>query len=116
LDSPAALAHIEALLQKAAATDPHFDLANLQLGNIYFAQGALPEALSAYQTAVATNPSNSDAHYRLGLSYKRLGQETNAEREFREYKRLDETETARIDRQRREVRQFLFVLKDQAQP
>ncbi len=115
-DSPAALAHIEALLQKAAATDPHFDLADLQLGNIYFARGALPGALSAYQKAADANPANSDVHYRLGLTYKRLGQEADAEREFQEYKRLDRTATEKIERQRHEVRQFLFVLREQAQP
>jgi len=108
-----ALAHAIALLQKSAAIDPKFDLANLQLGNIYLARGALQEALAAYQKSVAANPGNSEAHYRLGLTYKRLGEETKAQREFSEYKQLNQAQAAAVERERRELRQFLFVFKDQ---
>ena len=107
------LAHAIALLQKSAAIDPKFDLANLQLGNIYLARGALQEALAAYQKSVAANPGNSEAHYRLGLTYKRLGEEAKAQREFSEYKQLNQAQAAAVERERRELRQFLFVLKDQ---
>jgi tetratricopeptide (TPR) repeat protein len=85
----------------------------LQLGNLYFARGALPEALAAYKKAVAANSASSEAHYRLGLTYKRIGDEGKAGDEFEEYKRLDRTEAAAEERQRRELRQFLFILKDQ---
>ena len=108
-----ALAHAIALLQKSAAIDPKFDLANLQLGNIYLARGALQESLAAYQKSVAANPGNSEAHYRLGLTYKRLGEEAKAQREFSEYKQLNRAQAAAVERERRELRQFLFVLKDQ---
>lgn len=107
------LAHAIALLQKSAALDPRFDLANLQLGNVYLARGALQEALAAYQKSVAANPGNSEAHYRLGLTYKRLGEEAKAQREFSEYKQLNQAQAAAVERERRELRQFLFVLKDQ---
>jgi Flp pilus assembly protein TadD len=113
LENSTALAHAIALLQKSAAVDPKFDLADLQLGNIYLARGALREALGAYQKALAANPGNSEAHYRLGLTYKRLGEEAKAQREFSEYKQLNQTQTAAVERERRELRQFLFVLKDQ---
>ena len=107
------LRHAEALLEKAAAIDPKLDAANLQLGNLYFARGALPEALAAYQKAIASNPEGSAAHYRLGLTYKRMGEEAKAQSEIEQYKQLEKNEAAMIERQRREVRQFLFVLKDQ---
>jgi tetratricopeptide (TPR) repeat protein len=78
-----ALAHAIACCRKSAAIDPKFDLANLQLGNIYLARGALQQALAAYQKSVAANPGNSEAHYGLGLTYKRLGEEAEAQRDFR---------------------------------
>jgi Flp pilus assembly protein TadD len=106
-------AHAIALLQKSAAIDPKFDLANLQLGNIYLARGALQESLAAYQKSVAANPGNSEAHYGLGLTYKRLGKEAKAQGEFSEYKQLNQAQAAAVERERRELRQFLFVLKDQ---
>jgi tetratricopeptide (TPR) repeat protein len=112
-EDPETLQHAKALLEKSSAIDPKLDLAYLQLGNLYVSRGALPEALAAYQKAVAANPVGSEAHYRLGLTYKRVGEEAKAQREFEDYKRLDKTEAATIERQRRELRQFLFVLKDQ---
>jgi len=108
-----ALKHAEALLEKASMFDPKLDAAYLQLGNLHFERGAFEEAVAAYQKAIATNPAGSEAHYRLGLAFKRIGQEAKAQREFDQYKQLDKTETATIERQRRELRQFLFVLKDQ---
>jgi tetratricopeptide (TPR) repeat protein len=112
-ENPDTLEHAKALLEKSSAIDPKLDLAYLQLGNLYLSRGALPEALAAYQKAVAANPVGSEAHYRLGLTYKRVGEEAKAQREFENYKRLDKTEAATIERQRRELRQFLFILKDQ---
>jgi tetratricopeptide (TPR) repeat protein len=112
-DNSDTLERAEALLKKSSAIDPKLDSAYLQLGNLYFAHAALQEALAAYQKAVAANPLGSEAHYRLGLTYKRLGENAKAQREIEEYKQLEKTEAATIERQRRELRQFLFVLQDQ---
>ncbi len=112
-ENPDALRKVEALLLKSSAIDPKLDLAYVQLGNLYFARGSLQEALSAYQKAVATSPAGGEAHYRLGLTYKRIGEEAKAQREFEEYKQIDKSEAAAIERQRRELRQFIFVLKAQ---
>lgn len=108
-----ALGHAETLLEKASTIDPKLDSAYVQLGNLHFARGAFPEAVAAYQKAIAINPASSEAHYRLGLAFKRIGEEAKAQSEFEQYKQLDKTETAAIERQRRELRQFLFVLQDQ---
>jgi tetratricopeptide (TPR) repeat protein len=108
------LRHAEDLLIKASAIDPRFDLPYLQLGNLYFSQGDVRRALAAYQSAVAVNPAGSDVHYRLGLTYKRMGDDAKAQREIEDYKRLDKTEADTIERQRRELRQFLFVLQGQS--
>lgn len=102
----------EALLQKAVAIDPRFDSAYLQLGNLYAERADLSSALAAYQKAVAANPTSSQAHYRLGFAFKRLGEEAKSKREFEQYKELERRETDEIERQRREIRQFLFVLQD----
>jgi tetratricopeptide (TPR) repeat protein len=107
------LERVQALLEKSFAIDPKLDSAYLQLGNLYFARGALQEALATYQKAVAAKPLGSEAHYRLGLTYKRIGENAKAEREIEEYKQLEKREAATVERQRRELRQFLFVLQDQ---
>jgi Flp pilus assembly protein TadD len=107
------LGHIQALLEKSSAIDPKLDVAYLQLGNLHFARGRFQEAVAAYQKAISANPLGSEAHYRFGLTYKRIGDGVKAQGEFEQYKQLDKTEGATIERQRRELRQFLFVLKDQ---
>jgi regulator of sirC expression with transglutaminase-like and TPR domain len=59
------------------------------------------------------NPLLAEAHYRLGLAYKRVGQETKAQQEFQRYQEVSEADTAALERQRREVRQYLINLKGQ---
>ena len=106
---------IEALLQRAVAADPKFDEAYVQLGVVWAARGNSHQAINAYKKAVEVNPQSAEAHYRLGLAYKRAGDEEKAERELKLYKEADKTETAAVERQRREIRQFLVILKDQKQ-
>ncbi len=107
-----ALERVEGLLKKSSDLDPKLGAADLQLGNLYFARGNFQQALAAYQKANAASPASSEAHYRLGLTYKRMGNGTKAEIEFNDYKQLDKTEAAAVERQRRELRQFIFILSD----
>jgi tetratricopeptide (TPR) repeat protein len=111
---PQGLDHAKELLEKAMEIDPKLEAASVQLGNLQFARGEVPESIAAYRRAIAANPDSSDAHYRLGLAYKRIHEEDKAEKEFELFKQLEKSETEKIERQRRELRQFLFVLKDQA--
>jgi tetratricopeptide (TPR) repeat protein len=108
-----ALEQARSLFQKASAIDPKLDVAYLQLGNLEFARGSAPDAIAAFQRAIAANPESSEAHYRLGLAYKKTGDEARAQREFDRYKQLDKGEGEKVERRRRDLGQFLFVLKDQ---
>jgi len=109
------LQHAEVVLQRAVAADPKFDEAYVQLGVVCAARGNSQQAINAYKKAVEVNPQSAEAHYRLGLAYKRAGDEDKAERELKLYKEADKTETEAVERQRREIRQFLIILKDQKQ-
>jgi tetratricopeptide (TPR) repeat protein len=107
------LKRAQALFEKATKIDPKLDAAFLQMGNLQFAHGAVAASIDDYSKAIAANPEGSEAHYRLGLAYKRAGEDAKAQAEFEQYKKLEKSETEKIERQRRELRQFLFVLKDQ---
>ena len=111
--NPEALERARSLFQKASAFDPKLDVAYLQLGNLELALGSSPDAIRDYERAIAANPEGSEAHYRLGLACKKTGDQARARREFDLYKQLDKSEAERVERRRRELRQFLFVLKDQ---
>jgi tetratricopeptide (TPR) repeat protein len=104
---------IEALLNQAVRIKPKFDEAFLALGVLHSEQGNFEEAIHAYQRALELNPLLAEAHYRLGLAYKRTGQETKAQQEFKRYEEVSEGDAAALEHQRREVRQFLINLKGQ---
>jgi tetratricopeptide (TPR) repeat protein len=103
----------EALLEKSLAIDPKLGEAYLQLGILYAAQAAPDRAIAAYQKATEVTPSLSEPHYRLSQLYRRAGETDKAEREIQLYTQLEQTQADAVERQRREVQQFLIVLKDQ---
>ena len=105
----------EGLLQKAISADPKLDVAYVQLGILYAAQGNFLQAISAYKKAVEVNPQSAEPHYRLALAYKRTGEGQKSDQEMQLYKQADKTDAATIEQQRREIRQFLIILKDQPQ-
>jgi tetratricopeptide (TPR) repeat protein len=107
------LQQVEALLQKAVAADPNLDEAYTQLGVVYAARGNSQQAIAAYKKAIEVNPHSAEAHYRLALAYKRAGEQAKSEQELKLYKEADKAETAAIEQQRREIRQFMIILKDQ---
>jgi tetratricopeptide (TPR) repeat protein len=101
------------LLEKAVAIDPKLGEAYVQLGNVYSDQGDSAKAMEAYQKATEASPNLGEAHYRLSLAYKRAGNQERAHQEFQAYEQIEKTEAAEVERQRRELRQFLIILKGQ---
>jgi tetratricopeptide (TPR) repeat protein len=114
-ENPQYLQKTDSLLRKAIADDPKLDAAYVYLGMVYAARADFPQAIETYKKAVEINPQSTEAHYRLAQAYKRVGDEAKSEQELQLYKEADKTETAAIEQQRREIRQFLIILKDQPQ-
>lgn len=107
------LRQAEALLEKAVSINPKFGEAYLQLGILHSARGSFRQAIRAYEKAIEVTPQLGEAHYRLALAYQRIGEESKAQQEFQRYKLVEKTEAKAAERQRRELRQFLIILKDQ---
>jgi tetratricopeptide (TPR) repeat protein len=103
----------EKLLRHAIQLDSHFGQAYLQLGITHAESGKLADAIKDFQSCISAAPTLSECHYRLGLAYRRMGEEQKAKEEIQNYERAQATETAAIERQRSNLRQFLVVLKDQ---
>ena len=110
---PAIAQPAESLLKKALVIDPKLGQAYLQLGTLSFGRNDYPQAISNYQKAIEVSPELSQAHYRLGVAYQRTGDQVKAQQEFQAHQQVEKNETAEVERQRREVQQFLIVLKDQ---
>jgi len=106
------LHRIESLLSKSLALDPKLAEAHLQLGNLYSDQNKYGQAIPQYTRALELNSELADAHYRLGQAYVRTGEKDRAQQQFQVYQRLREQHLADLDRQRAEIRQFVYSAKD----
>jgi tetratricopeptide (TPR) repeat protein len=103
---------IEALLKKAIALDPKFGEARLQLGNLYSDQNKYAESIPEYERALELSPDLADIHYRLGQAYVHTGQKDRAQQQFQLYQQLRAEHLAEIDKQRADIRQFVYSAKD----
>lgn len=99
---------IESLLRKAATLDPNLAEAHLQLGNLYSDQSKYAESIPEYRQALQSNPDLADAHYRLGQAYVHTGEKDQAQKQFEIYQQLRAQHLAEVDKQRAEIRQFVY--------
>jgi len=104
---------VKALLEAAIDFDPKLSEAYVQLGIVQAAHGDFASAIETYRKALAVDPNLSDAHYRLGLAYKRTGEDAKARKEFDAYRQAQKSEIANTERQRRELKQFSIIFKNQ---
>jgi len=105
------VSQIEGLLKKAIALDPKLPEAHLQLANLYSDQKKYAESVPEYLRARELNPDLAVVHYRLAQAYVRVGEKDLAQAEFKAHQRLEEQHLSELDRQRAEIRQFVYSQK-----
>jgi len=108
------VAEVEALLEKAVQLDPTLGLAHLQLGILYSERKEFSNAVAAYQRAIQATPSLEEAHYRLAQAYRQTGETSKAQAELKLYEEISNEKAAEIERQRHEVQQFVYQLREPA--
>jgi tetratricopeptide (TPR) repeat protein len=104
------------LLRRAIAADDQLAEAHLQLGNLTADQGKFAEAIPEYQRALELNSDLADAHYRLGQAYVRTSQKEKAQEQFQVYQQLRTQHLADLDKQRADIRQFVYSEKVAVRP
>ena len=82
------------------------------MGNLYSDQNKYAEAIPEYVRALQLSPDLADAHYRLGQAYVRTGDKERAQQQFQMYQQLRAEHLAEVDKQRAEIRQFVYSAKD----
>jgi tetratricopeptide (TPR) repeat protein len=107
---PSTLMRVQDLLNTAIKNDPKCSDAYLQLGVIAAALNDFPMAIDFYNQAIKANPQLSQAHYRLGVAYDRVGNKEKAAEQFRLHDEIEKHQAAAVEKQRREVKQFLVVV------
>jgi Tfp pilus assembly protein PilF len=63
-------------------------LTYFDLGSVYADENKNPEAIAALQRAVALDPTQPDAHYRLARLYSAMGEKDKAAQEYAKTKEL----------------------------
>jgi tetratricopeptide (TPR) repeat protein len=105
-------ARVRALLENAIHLDSGLGAAYLQLGVVYSAQNEDARAIAAYQEAIKISPQMDEPHYRLGQAYARSGQPEKARQELETYERMSKELRQQIERERSQIQQFVFELRD----
>jgi tetratricopeptide (TPR) repeat protein len=111
-DSNVDLSVIETLLKKALELDPQLAEAHLQLGNLYFGQKNYVESIPEFERVLHLSPQTADAHYKLGQAYFRTGDKNRADEQLAIYQRVREKNLAELEKQRAEIKQFVYSAKD----
>jgi tetratricopeptide (TPR) repeat protein len=109
-------AQVESFLTHAIHLDPKFAAAYLQLGILHSERRDYPGAISEYRQAVQADPQMEQAHYRLFQAYRLTGDRANADAELEVYDHIAKESAQKAERERHEIRQFVYTLRDQAPP
>ncbi len=107
-------ARVESLLNNAIRLDPNFAPAYLQLGILHSEQREYARAIADYQRAIQADPQMEEAHYRLAQAYRQTGDTTKAAAELQIYDRVAKESAQNAERERHEIRQFVYTLRDQS--
>ena len=102
---------VESLLKKSIALDDSRADAHVQLGDLYADQHQYEDSITQYERALALDPNLADAHYRLGMDYVHAGKKDLAQKELAVYQKLRAQHLAEVDKERAEVRQFVYSAK-----
>jgi tetratricopeptide (TPR) repeat protein len=105
--SQQSLQQAEALLTKAVTLDAKCADAYLQLGILHYSQHDFEKAIGFYTKAIEADPELADAYYRLAVAYDRTGEHEKARREFQLHDDIKKRQAAAVERQRKEVKQFM---------
>jgi len=114
LDDAQTVVQVESLLQKSVRLDPKLGPAYLQLGILSSDRKDFSQAISAYQKAIAASPRLEEAHYRLAQAYRRTGEQSKAQQELQLYDQLSKQTAEEVERERHEVQQFVYTLRNPA--
>jgi tetratricopeptide (TPR) repeat protein len=103
----AALEQVKTLLTKAVSLDAKCSAGYLQLGILAASRHDYEKAIQLYGKAIDADPQSGEAHYRLGVAYDHVGEREKAAREFQLHDEIEKRQAAAIERERRDVKQFV---------
>lgn len=107
------VAKVESLLKSALRLNPRFADAYLQLGILHAYRTDSAASILDFQHAIENQPDLEEAHYRLAQAYRAAGRSEDAKGEIAVYQRLREQSAQETEREHREIKQFVYSLRNQ---
>jgi tetratricopeptide (TPR) repeat protein len=104
------------LLERSIALDPRLGEASFQLGIVHAERKEFQQAIAAYENAIQVNPRMEEGHYRLAQAYRLSGQTEKAQNELKLYQEISNEKANNVERERTEIKQFVYTLRGQKQP
>jgi tetratricopeptide (TPR) repeat protein len=105
-------AQVKVLLERAVHLDPKLGAGYLQLGVLYSERRDVSSAIAAYRQAIEAAPRLEEAYYRLAQAYRQAGETAHAQAELQLYAKISKENTEETERQRHELQQFVYELRD----
>jgi tetratricopeptide (TPR) repeat protein len=112
---------VQSLFERSVQIEPHFSAAHLQLGILHSEHGDFTQAIAEYKQAIeSASPKSAaqleEAHYRLAQAYRETGDIAKAKAELDLYRDFSRQSAQDAERERHEIRQFVYSLRDQPPP
>jgi tetratricopeptide (TPR) repeat protein len=106
------VAEAESLLARAVQLNRKHAAAYLELGIVHAEERDYGKAIADYQQAIQIDPRLEEAHFRLAQAYRQAGEAEKSKEELRIHRQLAQESAQQIDRERHEIRQFVYTLRD----
>jgi tetratricopeptide (TPR) repeat protein len=106
----------EQQLHRAIALDPQLGDAYLKLGLLETERHDYPKAVGLFQKAIELTPFPEEAHLRLAQVYRLMGETEKAREESELYNEVSEKKKAQLERERRELGQFVYTMQGESVP
>ncbi len=97
-------------LEKATAINPRLGDAYLRLGLLDAEKREYAKAVEALQKAIVYTAMPDEAHLRLAQVYRQMGETEKARKESELYNQVAEKKKEQLERERRELGQFVYTL------
>jgi len=104
----------EQQLNRAIALDPKLGDAYLKLGLLDTERREYPKAVASFQKAIELTPLPDEGHLRLAQVYRLMGETERARKESDLYNEVSEKKKAQLERERRELGQFVYTLQGES--
>jgi len=83
---------------------------------LYGEKEEFAQAVASLQKAIELTPLPDEAHLRLAQVYRRRGETEKARKESELYEEVSEKKKEKMERERRELGQFVYTLKSESAP